>query len=177
MCEDILENATQFWKCGFALKSTLFEGAQIKLAPHFFLPFSNVCGMRFLQRNWPKWAKYVRGSCSKKTLPTFTQSQHHSNRETGTALHYHVYPLHWVATRIVKPVCTCVVSHHIKHKTVGIARSNIKLQTLTILVRFSQPRNQMIANKSRMWCTNYGLGIVPSWQDWDGWDTAGIVRC
>ena len=101
ICTSILENATQFWKCGFALKSTLFEGAQIKLAPHFFLPFSNVCGMRFLQRNWPKWAKYVRGSCSKKTLPTFTQSQHHSNRETGTALHYHVYPLHWVATRIV----------------------------------------------------------------------------
>ena len=37
---------------------------------NFFRRSGNVCGIHFLQKNWPTLDKYDRGRCSNKTMPT-----------------------------------------------------------------------------------------------------------
>ena len=87
-CPSISENAPKFWKSDNALTNHLNFGPQL-----IFFGSAIYVACSFCKKKLPKSAKYDHGSCSKKRLPRtgghhpFFQSQHHSNRETGTSMY------------------------------------------------------------------------------------------
>ena len=85
----------QFWKMPLNSGKVTTPLQTIWILDHnlFSLGRQYMLHALFAKKKLPKSAKYDHGSCSKKRLPRtgghhpFFQSQHHSNRETGTSMY------------------------------------------------------------------------------------------